>query len=87
MSKSDSDDWLERHKPVGFCGALDAGRMALASREGNVWVALHGDDELRLEIALAWLDEAQDIETVKNRIQQLAAFVDAEDDVRFSFGN
>lgn len=42
---------------------------------------------MRVEIALAWLDQAEDIETVKDRIRQLAAFVDAEDDVWFSFGN
>lgn len=34
MSESD-DDWLEKHKPVGFCGALDAGRRALSSRGGE----------------------------------------------------
>lgn len=87
MSDSDSDDWLEKHKPVGFCGALDAGRRALSSRGGNVWIAMHALPELRLEVVLAWLDQAEDIETMKNRIRQLAAFVDAEDDVWFSFGN
>ncbi|OZA32386.1 MAG: hypothetical protein B7X82_13080 [Hydrogenophilales bacterium 17-64-65] len=54
---------------------------------GNVWIAMHALPELRLEVVLAWLDQAEDIETMKNRIRQLAAFVDAEDDVWFSFGN
>lgn len=86
MSDSDGDDWLEKHKPVGFCGALDAGCRALSNTGGNVWIALHADDEMRLGVALAWLDQAEDIETAKDRIRQLAAFLDAEDDVRFSFG-
>lgn len=82
----DDDDWLEKHKPVGFCGSLDAGRRALSYYGGNVWIALH-DEEVRLQVALAWIDEAGDIETVKDRIRQIAAFLDAEDDVRFNFGN
>lgn len=87
MSDSDdSDDWLEKHKPVGFCGALDAGRRALSSRGGNVWIALHAEPDIRLEVVLAWLDQAEDIETVKNRVQQLATFIDAADDLRFRFG-
>ncbi len=82
----DDEDWLEKHKPVGYCRALDAGRRALSYYGENVWIALH-DEEMRLQVALAWLDEAKDIETVKDRIQQLAEFVDAEDDVRFNLGN
>lgn len=85
MSDSDRDDWLEKHKPVGFCGALDAGRRALSVKGGNVWIAIH-DDEVRLQVVLAWLDEVEDIETAKDRIRQLAALIDAEDDVRFNFG-
>ncbi|MHB8938505.1 MAG: hypothetical protein ACYC39_09325 [Thiobacillus sp.] len=86
MSDSDSDDWLEKHKPVGFCGALDAGRRALSSRGGNVWIAMHAEPGLRSEVVLAWLDQAGDVETMKDRIQQLSAFLDAADDVWFSFG-
>lgn len=86
MSDSDSDDWLEKHKPVGFCGSLDAGRRALSYYGGNVWIALH-DEEMRLHVALAWIDEAEDIALAKDRIRQVAAFLDAEDDVRFNFGN
>lgn len=82
----DSDDWLEKHKPAGFCGSLDAGRRALSSRGGNVWIAMHSEPELRLEVVLAWLDQAGDVETVKDRIQQLSAFLDAEDEVWFGFG-
>lgn len=86
MSDSD-DDWLEKHKPTGFCGALEAGRRAIEHRGGNVWLALHDDRELRVEIALAWVDEAKDIEVVRDRIRLLAGFIDAEDDVWFGFGN
>lgn len=84
---SDSgDDWLEKHKPGGYCGALESGRRALAHYCGNVWIALH-DEEMRLNVIIAWLDEAENIGLVKDRIQQIAAFLDAEDDVWFNFGN
>lgn len=82
MDKISPSDWLDEHQPVGDFGALEAGRMVLASHSGNVWVALYLEPELRLEVVLAWLDQAGDVETVKNRVQQLSDFTSAADEVR-----
>lgn len=81
----DPKKWLEEHDPgVPAFGALDAGKMLLASHKGNVWLALYSTPELRLEAVLAWLAaEAQsgDCSRVLRSIEHLAALIDAEDGV------
>lgn len=72
--------WLDEHKPISPFGAIDVGKMVLASRGGNVWLALHAEPELRLEIALAWFAEAGDVKTLQRRVRQLARFIDAGDE-------
>lgn len=69
--------WLEEHAPVAPADAIAAGKTALASHGGNVWLALHAEPGLRFEIASAWLADAGDIETVKKRVRQLGEFIDA----------
>lgn len=73
-------EWLDEHKPVAPFGAVDAGKMVLASRGGNVWLALIQEPELRLEIVTAWISEAGDMETVHRRVRQLAEFIGAVDE-------
>lgn len=81
----DPREWLEDHDPgIPSFGALDTGKMLLSSCRGNVWVALYTTPELRIEAALAWLAaEAQkgDCDGVLRCIEQLGAFIDAEDGV------
>lgn len=80
MGNIDPQEWLAAHKPVAPFGAIDAGRMVLASHKGNVWLALHSEPELRLETTLAWFAEAGDVETLQRRVRQLAEFIDARDE-------
>lgn len=80
MGNIDPQEWLAAHKPVAPFGAIDAGRMVLASHKGNVWLALHSEPELRLETVLAWLDEAGEVETLRRRVRRLAEFIQAADD-------
>lgn len=81
----DPRKWLEEHDPgVPEFGAIDIGKTLLASHQGNVWVALYATPELRIEAVLAWLAaEAQkgDCEGVLRCIEQVGAFIDAEDGV------
>jgi len=71
------ESWLEEHVPVAPADAIAAGKTALASHGGNVWLALRAEPELRFEIVSAWLADAGDIETVKKRVRQLGEFIDA----------
>lgn len=75
------DEWLEEHRPVAPFGALEAGRMLIASHGGNVWLALHAEPkELRLEILLAFFADSGDIKTLEKRVQQMRDFLQAIDD-------
>lgn len=81
----DPAKWLEEYDPgVPVFGALDTGRMVLAAHKGNVWIALHANPELRMEVALAWLAaEAQAAECgrILRDVEQLGVFIEAEDGV------
>lgn len=80
MGSIDSRAWLAEHQPVGNFGAIEVGQMALASHRSNVWVAMHLEPELRLEIVLACLAEAGDSEVTQRRIRQISEFIDARDE-------
>lgn len=75
-------DWLDEHKPVVPFGAIEVGKMVLASHGGNVWVAMHTEPDLRLETALAWFAGSGDAETLRRRVRHLGDFIDAGDEAR-----
>lgn len=75
------DAWLLEHKPVSPFGALEAGRMLIASHGGNVWLALHSEPhELRLEILLAYFADSGDYDTLLKRVDLVRDFLQAIDD-------
>lgn len=80
--------WLGSHDPgAGPLDTLALGRVLLEEHQGNGWIALHAEPELSVEVMLAWLlREAQsgDAARVAALIPQLAEFVDAADEVRYS---
>lgn len=81
----DPKKWLESHDPgAGSLDTLALGRAVLAEHAGNGWIALHAQPEVAIEIMLAWLLREVQTGDAAALIPQLAAFVDAADEARYS---